>query len=105
MMKPIKNPNTALTKGDSLIKLPSNDPLTACAIVRTMIEMAPDHPVTRHMTVAYWKGGDEVLERRTAERLDVGPLSLALPVGERDEVEADVPEAERVAGLGDRDRA
>lgn len=56
--------NTALAKGDSLIKLPSNDPLTACAIVRTMIEMAPDHPVTRHMSVAYWKGGDEVLERQ-----------------------------------------
>lgn len=56
--------NTALTKGDSLIKLPSNDPLTACAIVRTMIEMAPDHPVTRHFAVAYWKGGDEVLERQ-----------------------------------------
>lgn len=55
---------TALSKSDSLIKLPSNDPLTTSAIVRTMIDMAPDHPVTRHMAVAYWKGGDEQLERQ-----------------------------------------
>lgn len=55
---------SALTKGDSLIKLPSNDPLTTSAIVRTMIDMAPDHPVTKHFAVAYWKGGDEILERQ-----------------------------------------
>jgi len=23
-----------------------------------MIDMAPDHPLTRHVSVAYWKGGD-----------------------------------------------
>jgi hypothetical protein len=28
-----------------------------------MIEMAPDHPLTRHVSVAYWKGGDETVER------------------------------------------
>lgn len=55
---------SALTKGDSLIKLPSNDPLTTSAIVRTMIDMDPDHPVTRHFAVAYWKGGDQTLERQ-----------------------------------------
>ncbi|MCY1403282.1 Long-chain acyl-protein thioester reductase [compost metagenome] len=26
--------------------------------------MAPDHPLTRHLTVAYWKGGDQALEQR-----------------------------------------
>ncbi|MCY1436382.1 Long-chain acyl-protein thioester reductase [compost metagenome] len=26
--------------------------------------MAPDHPLTRHLTVAYWKGGDQELEQR-----------------------------------------
>lgn len=56
--------NTALLRGDSIIKSPSNDPLTATAIARTMIEMAPDHPLTRHVTVAYWKGGDEAFEKR-----------------------------------------
>ncbi|MBA2933639.1 long-chain-fatty-acyl-CoA reductase [Sphingomonas sp. CGMCC 1.13654] len=53
----------ALTRSDAIIKTPSNDPLTAAAIVRTMAEMAPDHPVTKHITVAYWKGGDERIEQ------------------------------------------
>jgi Acyl-CoA reductase (LuxC) len=52
-----------LTRSDAIIKTPSNDPLTAAAIARTMIEMAPDHPVTRHLSVAYWKGGDTKVER------------------------------------------
>ena len=52
----------ALTRSDALIKLPSNDPLTAVALVRTMVEMAPDHPITKHISVAYWKGGDDAIE-------------------------------------------
>jgi hypothetical protein len=52
----------ALTKSDCLIKSPSNDPLTANAIARTMIELDAGHPVTRHIAVAYWKGGDEHME-------------------------------------------
>jgi Acyl-CoA reductase (LuxC) len=52
----------ALTRSDAIIKSPSNDPLTAAAIARTMIDMAPDHPVTRHLSVAYWKGGDAEVE-------------------------------------------
>lgn len=51
-----------LTKSDILIKSPSNDPLTANAIARTLIEFAPDHPVTKHIAVAYWKGGDEFMD-------------------------------------------
>jgi hypothetical protein len=51
-----------LTKSDILIKSPSNDPLTANAIARTLIGVAPDHPVTRHIAVAYWKGGDEFMD-------------------------------------------
>jgi hypothetical protein len=37
--------------------------MTATAVARTMIEMAPDHPLTRHVSVAYWKGGDRRIER------------------------------------------
>jgi len=63
---PIVAPGTvisgALTKSDCLIKTPSNDPLTANAVVRTMIEMDPNHPVTRHFAVAYWKGGDNIMD-------------------------------------------
>ncbi|TAK99210.1 MAG: long-chain-fatty-acyl-CoA reductase [Rhodospirillaceae bacterium] len=53
---------SALTKSDCLIKLPSNDPLSANAIARTMIDIDPNHPVTKHVAVAYWKGGDEAME-------------------------------------------
>jgi hypothetical protein len=52
----------AVIRGDALIKLPSNDPFTGPAIARTMVEMAPDHPLTRHLSVAYWKGGSESIE-------------------------------------------
>jgi hypothetical protein len=52
----------ALTKSDTLIKSPSNDPLTANAIARTLIEVDASHPVTRHLAVAYWKGGDEYMD-------------------------------------------
>jgi hypothetical protein len=54
----------AVTRGDVIIKVPSNDPFTTGAIARTMVDMAPDHPVTKHLAVAYWRGGDEALESR-----------------------------------------
>jgi Acyl-CoA reductase (LuxC) len=53
---------SALTRGDAIIKTPSNDPLTAVAIARTMIDMDPDHPLTKHVSALYWKGGDEAVE-------------------------------------------
>jgi len=52
----------AITRGDAVVKSPSNDPLTSLAIGRTMIDMAPDHPLTRHYSVAYWKGGASAVE-------------------------------------------
>lgn len=52
----------AITRSDAIVKTPSNDPLTTAAVVRTMIEMDPDHPVTKHISVAYWKGGDTSIE-------------------------------------------
>ncbi len=52
----------ALTKSDILIKSPSNDPLTANAIARTLIELDASNPVVRHIAVAYWKGGDEFMD-------------------------------------------
>lgn len=55
---------SAITRSDAIIKTPSNDPMTAAAIARTMIEMAPDHPITRHLSVGYWKGGDAEVEQR-----------------------------------------
>jgi hypothetical protein len=52
----------ALTRGVNLMKLGSDDPLTASAILRTMAEVAPDHPVVRSFTAVYWKGGDVRIE-------------------------------------------
>jgi hypothetical protein len=52
----------ALCKGVNLLKMPSNDLFTASAILRTMADIDPDHPVTRSFSTAYWKGGDEKVE-------------------------------------------
>jgi hypothetical protein len=52
----------AIIRSDMIVKTPSNDPLTAAAVARTMIDMAPDHPITKHLSVAYWKGGDSEVE-------------------------------------------
>lgn len=54
----------ALTRSDAIVKSPSNDPFTALAVARTMIKMAPDHPVTKHFSVGYWKGGSVQFEER-----------------------------------------
>ena len=55
---------SALTRGDAIFKSPSNDPFTASAMFRTLCDYAPDHPVTKHFSVAYWKGGEEAFEKR-----------------------------------------
>jgi hypothetical protein len=52
----------AVIRSDMIVKTPSNDPLTAAAVARTMIDLAPDHPITKHLSVAYWKGGDTRVE-------------------------------------------
>jgi Acyl-CoA reductase (LuxC) len=53
---------SVITRSDTIIKAPSNDPLTAVAIAHTLRDVAPDHPITRHLVVGYWKGGDVVVE-------------------------------------------
>ncbi|MGW5106061.1 acyl-CoA reductase [Nocardia sp. NPDC004123] len=53
---------SVITRSDTIIKAPSNDPLTAVAIARTLADVAPDHPITKHLVVGYWKGGDTTVE-------------------------------------------
>jgi hypothetical protein len=53
---------SALTKGVHLLKLPSNDLFTATAMLRTLEEIAPDHPVTKSFSCVYWRGGDSAIE-------------------------------------------
>lgn len=54
----------ALARSDNIIKLPSNDPLTATAILETMSDIDKSHPIVKHFAAAYWKGGDQEFERR-----------------------------------------
>jgi hypothetical protein len=53
---------SVITRSDTIIKAPSNDPLTAIAIARTLADVAPNHPITKHLAVGYWKGGDLAVE-------------------------------------------
>ncbi len=53
----------AITRSDAIIKTPSNDPVTAVAIARTMVDIDPNHPVTKHVSAVHWRGGDEIVER------------------------------------------
>ena len=53
----------AITRSDAIIKTPANDPVTAVAILRTMVDLDPDHPLTRHVSAVHWRGGDELVER------------------------------------------
>ena len=46
-----------------MLKLASNDLFTPTAILSTMAEIDPDHPVTRSFSIAYWRGGDASIER------------------------------------------
>ena len=54
----------ALSKGVHLCKLPSNDLHTLTALLRILIDIAPDHPVTKSFSAVYWRGGDTAIESR-----------------------------------------
>ena len=49
----------AMVKAVNLFKMGSSDPFMAVAILRTMLDVDPDHPVPRSMSAVYWRGGDE----------------------------------------------
>jgi len=53
----------AIVKAVNLFKMPSSDPFTTVAVLRTMADVDPSHPVVRSMTAVYWQGGDEAIER------------------------------------------
>jgi hypothetical protein len=54
--------DAALVKGVHLFKMPSADPFTTVAVLRTMADIDPEHPVLRSMSAVYWRGGDEQVE-------------------------------------------
>ena len=53
----------AMVKAVNLFKMGSSDPFMAVAILRTMLDVDPDHAVPRSMSAVYWRGGDESVER------------------------------------------
>lgn len=53
----------AIVKAVNLFKMPSSDPFTTVAVLRTMADIDPGHPVVRSMSAVYWQGGDETIER------------------------------------------
>ncbi|MFI5718742.1 acyl-CoA reductase [Nocardia sp. NPDC051750] len=53
----------ALVKAVNLFKMASSDPFTTVAVLRTMAEIDPDHPIVQSMSAVYWRGGDDAVER------------------------------------------
>jgi hypothetical protein len=52
----------ALSKAVNLYKMPSSDPFTAVAVLRTMADIDPKHPIVRSASAVYWRGGDKAVE-------------------------------------------
>lgn len=52
----------AMVKAVNLFKMSSADPFTMVAILRTMADIDPNHPIVRSMSAAYWRGGDDAVE-------------------------------------------
>jgi hypothetical protein len=53
---------TALLRGVALMKMPSNDPFTPIAVLRTMYDLDPQHPLVQCFSAVYWRGGDAEVE-------------------------------------------
>jgi hypothetical protein len=52
----------ALTKAVNVCKMPSSDPFTTVAVLRTLADIDPDHPVVKSISAVYWRGGDAAVE-------------------------------------------
>ncbi len=52
----------AMVKAVNLFKMSSADPFTMVAILRTMADIDPGHPIVRSMSAIYWRGGDAGVE-------------------------------------------
>jgi len=53
----------AMVKAINLFKMSSSDPFTMVAILRTMADIDPNHPIVQSMSAVYWRGGDEATEQ------------------------------------------
>ena len=53
----------AMVKAVNLFKMSSSDPFTTVAILRTMADIDPHHPIVQSMSAVYWRGGDDSIEQ------------------------------------------
>jgi hypothetical protein len=51
------------TKSPCTLKLPSGAALPGSLIALVAATAAPNHPITKHLSMVYWQGGDEEIER------------------------------------------
>ena len=51
-----------LTKSVGVVKSPAEATLPASLLALAAAAALPDHPLTRHLSLVYWKGGDETVE-------------------------------------------
>jgi hypothetical protein len=51
------------TKSPSVIKLPGGAVMPGSLVALAAATSAPDHPLTRHLSMVYWRGGDEQIEQ------------------------------------------
>jgi long-chain-fatty-acyl-CoA reductase len=52
-----------ITRNENVAKVPARDPISALAFALALIEVDPDHPITRSTTVGYWRHDDPVGDR------------------------------------------
>ena len=57
-----KRANGGEASTTNLFKMASSDLFSLTAVLRTMADVGPNHPVVQSMTAVYWRGGDEALE-------------------------------------------
>ena len=50
------------TKGAATVKLPSGALVAGAAFALAVHVTDPEHPLTRHASIAYWSGGDDAIE-------------------------------------------
>src|SRR6185369_9411657 len=51
------------TKSPCALKLPSGAVLPGSLVALIAATKAPEHPITKHLSMVYWQGGDEEVER------------------------------------------
>jgi hypothetical protein len=52
-----------LTKSAAVIKSPYGATLPGALLALAAVAAAPDHPMTQNLSIVYWQGGDEAVER------------------------------------------